>query len=166
MLIARAVLIFCIAYNSACWGADQLTLTPPDFLIGPSIARTADGTTYSYRARDLKVKVNLQITIVNIPESLTTPTAKTCAAAFLHELKKRGELFVADNVRALTVGALSLDSWRWSQTTTPTGGLTGVIGCVPYQQKFIAVTFEDSLTNASETFPLIRASLSALQLPL
>lgn len=166
MLTVRAVFILCVANSSACWSADPLTFTPPNFLLGPSVARTADGTTYSYRARDLKLKVNLQITVVNIPESLTTPTAKTCAAAFLHELKKRGELFVADNVRTLMVGALVLDSWRWSQTTTPIGGLTGVVGCVPYQQKFIAVTFEDSLTSASETFPLIRASLSALQLTL
>ena len=151
--------------NSAANSADQIELNPPDFLIGPSIARTATGNTYSYRAKELGGRVALHITFVAIPPSLAAPAPKICADAFLAELAKRGDNpFTQRDTRALIVGPFALDSWRWTQNTTQGGMLTGVVGCGLHQRQFIAVTFEDTVQHASTSFPPLRASLATLRL--
>lgn len=143
----------------------KLDYSAPDFLEGPVVANSMLGTTYAYRARNIYDPTILQITIVRLPKaSLSAGEFSTehCIQLFLTEVARDQSRFFAVPVeKALEAGKLHLKQVRWTRKDAATG-MTGVTSCGFDNDRYISINFHDSLTGASNTFPVIRRSLKSL----
>jgi hypothetical protein len=135
---------------------------PPPFLEGPVISRAAIGNTYSFEGIGTHPQSELQLTRVEIPAALASGDITPCAEAFLIEIKRRApDIFWQKATVPLLAGEHALDSWRWNGEVA--GRLkTGVVSCGIIGARFVAITFEDAIRHAPESFPIIRKSLKAL----
>jgi len=149
-----------------CVGAElKLEYQPPDFLEGPVVANSMLGTTYAYRASELSAPTTLQITVVMLPKAALVAgefSTEHCIELFLTEVARNQPGFFAVPVEAtLVAGDLHLQQVRWIRKDT-VAGMTGVTSCGLDHDRYVSISFQDSLKRATNTFPAIRNSLKAL----
>lgn len=136
---------------------------PPDFLEGPVISRAATGNTYSFHGTGAHPFAALQLTRVELPPGFSQQDVEFCAQAFLTEIEKRSrEFFWQRSKHPLETRSHRLQSWRWSGILER-GPSTGVVSCGEVEGGFIAITFEDQLRLAPDSFPAIRSRLDTLE---
>ncbi|MBI4693966.1 MAG: hypothetical protein HY749_08085 [Gammaproteobacteria bacterium] len=151
---------------SAARAAGELALAPPAFLVGPHVAHSALGATYAYRGRAPHAASALQITVVEVPDELAAGgrTSERCLKMFVDELARgRNAFFSAPIPEPLVAAGLSFAQVRWLDTAA--SGATGVMGCAVDGERYVAVSYQDSLKSAVESFPKIRAALAKLAVP-
>ena len=142
-----------------------LAYEAPPFLDGPVVANSLLGTTYAYRSRNVFEPTALQITVVRLPRAALSAgefSADHCIQLFLTEVARdRSGFFAVPSEKPLEAGPLKLQQVRWTRKDS-VDGMTGVTSCGLDQDRYIAINFQDSLKQATATFPAIRSSLKAL----
>ena len=155
-----------IAFN-CCLAEVKLNYEAPDFLDGPVVANSMLGTTYAYRARDIYDPTTLQITVVKLPKAALSAgefSTDHCIQLFLTEVARDQSGFFAVPVEtALEAGSLQLQQVRWTRKDSALA-MTGVTSCGLEQDRYVSINFQDSLTQATHTFPAIRHSLKSLNI--
>lgn len=151
--------------SAAADGNGPLAL--PAFLEGPHIAHSALGTTYAYRGRAPHASSALQITVVDVPPELAGPDGRTsahCLKLFLDELARGRAGFSSSPATEPVVAAgLTFAQVRWLDTAA--NGSTGVLSCAVDGSRFVALSYQDSLQGAVDSFPQIRAALAGFAVP-
>lgn len=144
-----------------------LEYAAPDFLEGPVVANSMLGTTYAYRARDIYAPTTLQITVVRLPKAALSAgefSADHCIGLFLTEVARdQADFFAVPSEQPLEAGHLRLRQVRWTRKNQA-NGMTGVTSCGLDADRYVSINFEDSLSQAMNTFPAIRKSLKSLEL--
>ena len=166
MRSAPVLVALLVSLPLAAHAAGGLTLAPPAFLAGPEIEHSALGATYAYRGRAPHAASALQITVVDVPDELAVGgrTSERCLKMFLDELARgRNGFFSAPIPELLVAGGLSFAQVRWLDTAA--SGATGVMACAVDGGRYVAVSYQDSLKGAVESFPKIRAALTGLAVP-
>ncbi|MGH8598318.1 MAG: hypothetical protein ACREXT_16825 [Gammaproteobacteria bacterium] len=161
----RFILISILCAPCVANAALPFEFTPPDFLASPVLTRAATSNTYRYSGNAPYPDVELRLTVVEIPADLSRSDATPCLEAFITELRNTlPQLFAAHDPVPMALGSLTVNAWRW---TSRDGDRlrTGVLSCGIHRNRYIAVAFQDRLTNARHTFPAIRAALSQMVLP-
>jgi hypothetical protein len=155
--------VFVLAGWSQASPGQPFVLARPDFLRGPAVSRAASAVTYSYLGTPQWRAARLQLTLAEVPASVPGADASDCASAFLKTLESQHPGFMAlRDAVPLQAAGLSFDAWRW---TARHGAetLTGVVACRRDGTRFFAITFQDSLHSAPETFTTIRSRLDRLE---
>ena len=155
----------CAAAFNCCLAEVKLNYAAPDFLEGPIVANSMLGTTYAYRARDIYDPTTLQITVVILPKAALSAgefSTDHCIQLFLTEVARdQSGFFAVPVANALAAGDLQLQQVRWTRKDTA-AGMTGVTSCGLDENRYVSINFQDSLTRATNTFPVIRQSLKSL----
>lgn len=143
--------------------AQPFALERPEFLREPTVSRTITGITYSYLGSTVRRAARLQITLVEVPAATPDADAATCAAAFLGTIRQQHEGFLAlRDTAPLHVGARVFDTWRWSGRHGQEF-LTGVVACRREGDRFLAITFQDALDTAPDTFVSIKSRIQSME---
>lgn len=155
----------CILATQCAFAEPKLEYSAPEFLDGPIVANSMLGTTYAYRSRDVYDPTTLQITVVTLPkEALSAGEFSTdhCIQLFLTEVARdQTGFFAVPSQNPLEAGELRLRQVRWTRKDVA-AGLTGVTSCGLDRDRYVSISFQDSLSRATDTFPKIRTSLKSL----
>jgi hypothetical protein len=166
MILRLLVIVACVSSSLNAQAEIKLQFEPPDFLDEPVVANSMLGTTYAYRAGDLHASTTLQITVVQLPKAALSAgefSTDHCIQLFLTEVaRNQPGFFAVPAERKLEAGDLRLRQIRWSHKNEQ-AGLTGVTSCGFDQDRYVSINFQDTLENASTTFPRIRKSLESLR---
>ncbi|MFT4583360.1 MAG: hypothetical protein ACI915_002347 [Gammaproteobacteria bacterium] len=166
MILRLIVIATCVFSVLSAEAEIKLRFVPPDFLDEPVVANSMLGTTYAYRTGDPHGSTTLQITVVTLPEAALSAgefSTEHCIQLFLTEVaRNQTGFFAVPTERELEAGDLRLRQIRWSHKKEKIS-LTGVTSCGFDQDRYIAINFQDTLENASTTFPSIRKSLRSLR---
>jgi len=165
-LSALALIAACLVSAPPAAAQDLIGFAAPDFLHGPSVSRSAFGTTYVYTGQPPHPASELQLTVVAVPAALKEQEPQLparCLAAFVDELRARDPgLMLGSTTTRATAGPLMLVERRWlSQRGARM--MTGVTACGLHRGFFVSVNFADDLGSAVQSFPALRAALGRLE---
>ncbi len=165
MIACRFASLLLIGLPIAAVALPTLDFTPPPFLVGPTISRSATGNTYLYVGNGDFRDLELRLTTVEIPRELSKTDPTPCVEAFIDELRRSfPTMFHARTEYPLHIGPLVADQWRWSASRREMR-LTGVVSCGVDGGRYIVASFQDEIRDAPQSFPAIREALAELALP-
>lgn len=145
---------------------DLIAFVAPDFLHGPSVSRSAFGTTYVYTGQPPHAASELQLTVVAVPTTLKAQAGQLqahCLSAFLDELRARDPgLMIGSTTAEASAGPLTLVERRWLSQRGERM-MTGVTACGLHRGFFVSANFADDLGSAVQSFPALRAALGRLE---
>ena len=162
----RSLYFWCLfALTEQSVAGEPFGFNPPAFLTGPTVSRSATGNTYYFSGTEKHPLARLQITQVEIPDSLVEDDTSLCATAFIFEIRKQApDIFWQKNSTHLEAGEHALDLWRWNGSIS-SNLMTGIVSCGIIGERFLAITFQDAIRQAPDSFPVLRELLKKLDIP-